>query len=160
MRQRHDVGLRLTGPRDGALDELRLAPVVAIEEVQVFAGRGVHPDVARGGGAGVFLRDDAHALIGGGKLGHDGDGAIGRAVIHADELDVAVRLREQALQTLAHMLLAVVHGNHDGHQRLIRRPGISLHRDIRLLISHVPVPSSPPARPCTRRAPSKAHFPI
>ncbi len=163
MRQSDDIGLRLLGAGKRALDELGLAPIVAVEEVQVLALRGVHACVTRGGGTGVFLRDDAHAGIGRGKLFHDGDGAVGRAIIDADELDVAIRLRKKALQTLAHMLLAVVHGHDDGHQRTGGHrigPRRLLCRDNRLLISHVPVPSSPPARPCTRRAPSKARFPI
>ena len=74
--------------------------------------------VARGAVAlvGLIHHDDAGVL--GRKRLHDGQRGILAAIVDADDLDVLVRLRQDALKALSQILLHVADGHDHGDERL------------------------------------------
>ena len=119
------VPLHLLGK---SLQEAGFHPVVGIDEGDVFAPCGFDAAVAGGGDAGVLLVDDVDVnlnvnpnvdlcVLPARILIADGSGAVGAAVIHQDELEVAERLGEQAIDTAPQIRRHVVHRDDDRYQR-------------------------------------------
>ena len=72
--------------------------------------------VARGTVALVGLIYHNHARVLGCKRLHDGQRGVLAAIVDADDLDVLVRLRQDALKALSQVLLHIADGNYDGHK--------------------------------------------
>ena len=100
--------------------------VIGVHEQDVGAAGKLKAMVASGRDAGVCLVDGFDARIGLGCLVNHGGGAVGRAVIDADDLDVAQRLPQKAVQAFLEVPLGVVDGYDD------RYGGAGCHRALLL----------------------------
>lgn len=96
------------------VDEGRGDGVVGVDEGDEIAGGELEAKVPRGGDAGVGLAevDDAGVSLGVG-LGDFG-GAVGRAVVYEDDLEVFVSLGEDAIEGGGEIGDYVVDGDYDG----------------------------------------------
>ena len=100
--------------------------VVRLDDGHVVAGGGINAGVARGPVSGIWLVDNAYARVARGVLLHDGQRTVGRAVVHADDLDVRERLHLDAGKALVEVALHVVGGDH--HRHLVREAPAALGR--------------------------------
>ena len=100
--------------------------VVGVHEQDVGAAGKLKAMVASGRDAGVCLVDGFDARIGLGCLVNHGGGVVGRAVVDADDLDVAQRLLQKAVQAFLEVPLGVVDGYDD------RYGGAGCHRALLL----------------------------
>ena len=100
--------------------------VVGVHEQDVDAAGKLKAMVASGRDAGVCRVDGFDARIGLGCLVNHGGGAVGRAVVDADDLDVAKRLLQKAVQAFLEVPLGVVDGYDD------RYGGAGCHRALLL----------------------------
>ena len=82
------------------------------------------PPIARGTIALVGLVHHNDARVLGGKRLHDGQRGVLAAIVDADDLDVLVRLSQDALQALSQVLLHIADGHDHGDKRL----GVIRHR--------------------------------
>ena len=125
-----DADLRMLEKRvQKPFDVIRLHPVVRIDEPDKIARRRVDPVVARGGYAAVRLVNDLHPLIARRVRVADSRAAVIAAVVHEKDLDRAVRLNEQAVETVLQIRLGAVHRHDDADPcrrsvlcRLFHRP--------------------------------------
>ena len=88
-------------------------PVVCIAEEQILAARFVKPSVPRGSGTPVRRREVSQARIPRRIFREHLRGAVGGAVVDADDLDVLQRLPEDGIKAFAEMPLGVVDGDDD-----------------------------------------------
>src|ERR1043165_535825 len=93
---------------------MREPDVVGIDEGDELAAGVAKGEVARDVGAGVLLREQRDLLA---VLLDDRARAVGRAVVDDEELEVAVGLREDAVDGARNPALAVVHRQDDGDER-------------------------------------------
>lgn len=94
-----------------------LDPVVGLDDGYPGAVRLLKTAVAGCAVALVLLVDDADALIAIGVCLHDGKRTVGAAVVEADDVELAVRLRQNAVEALFEIRLGVEYGNDDGKVR-------------------------------------------
>ena len=85
----------------------RFNPVVGLDDGDPCASRLFQSAIAGGSVALVLLVDDADALVASGVCLHDGERAVRAAVVQADDLQLAVRLRENAVEALRKVRLRV-----------------------------------------------------
>ena len=121
-----DVGAVALGNLVEQLARVMANEVVGVHEQDVGAAGKLKAMVAGGRDAGVCLVDGLDARVGAGCLVNHGGGAIGRAVIDADDLDVAQRLLQKAVQAFLEVPLGVVDGYDD------RYGGAGCHRALLL----------------------------
>ena len=121
-----DVGGVALGNLVEQLARVMANEVVGVHEQDVGAAGKLKAMVASGRDAGVCLVDGFDARIGPGCLVNHGGGAVGRAVVDADDLDVAKRLLQKAVQAFLEVPLGVVDGYDD------RYGGAGCHRALLL----------------------------
>ena len=92
----YEVRIFRLAPGDGALEQLGLHQVVGVEEVEPLARSLGEARLTSGPLPRHVLPKDAHASIALGCLGEDIGRGIGRPVVDADHLSVALGLREGA----------------------------------------------------------------
>ena len=113
---RHDdielrVGLEVC---DLARELAGMPPIVLIEKSDQLAAGRVDARVARRGRAAIGLSNDAHPTAAGGQ---DRRALVRRSVVHRDDLDRRVLLREDALERVAQVGGAVVDGQDAADER-------------------------------------------
>ena len=91
--------------------------VVRIHRGDQFGSAKIQPRISRGGESSVGLVNDADARVARGVFFEDVGGVIGRAVVDADDFDVAQRLLADAVQAAAQPWLDVVDGDDDAELR-------------------------------------------
>jgi hypothetical protein len=91
--------------------------VVGVDEGQVLPRGSCDPGVARRAQAGIGLTDDPDPPVTSPGVLRDRETAVGRAVVHHDDLDVQVRLVGDAAQALRQVGLDVVDRYHDADLR-------------------------------------------
>ncbi len=107
------VAGRLETRGEGGQQAWRVA-VVAVEEQDVVAGRLLPSGVAGPAQADVLGQvQHPHPGVAGGVLVEDRAAAVGGAVVHGDHFEVAVRLGEHRVETLAQEALHLVDGDDD-----------------------------------------------
>jgi len=112
----HRAGVRkLAEGIENAREERRLVEVVGIEEGDVLAPGLPDPAVARGGEAPVLLADVTDPVP---VRRQRPDRVVGRPVVHDDDLEARVALREHAVDRLGDQIRAVVGGNDHAESRL------------------------------------------
>ena len=121
-----DVGAVALGNLVEQLTRVMANKVIGVHEQDVGAAGKLKAMVAGGRNAGVCLVDGFDARVGAGGLVNHGGGAIGRAVVDADNLDVAQRLLQKAVQAFLEVPLGVVDGYDD------RYGGAGCHRALLL----------------------------
>ena len=92
-------------------EHARVHRVVGVHEADPLPARHVEPGVAGVGQPPVGLVDDPHAPVAGRELVADGGAAVGRAVVHQDDLEVLVGLREDGLHARPQVRLHLVYGH-------------------------------------------------
>lgn len=90
-------------------------PVIRIRKHHVFPVRPFQPGIAGGGKSGIFTGKNLHPAVPAAEVFQNGSGAVRRAVIHADNPDIPVRLVQDAFQAAGHVSFRIVHGNDDGN---------------------------------------------
>jgi hypothetical protein len=98
-------------------DGIRKQPVVGIEEDQVFPSALTEPSTTRSRGPLVSLFDKARRRV----LPDDRDCVVRRPVVDDDDLDRGKRLPQCAVDRVGQKSCLVVAGNHDRHERVLRR---------------------------------------
>lgn len=78
--------------------------------MEIHAPRASSSPRLQGSVALVLLVDDADALVASSVCLHDGERAVRAAVVQADDLQLAVRLRENAVEALRKVRLALKTG--------------------------------------------------
>lgn len=93
--------------------------VVAVNEIDIFSGGGIHTCISRGRKSPIMLvmenLEGDGALVISDKPLHLLHAVVGAAVIDDDALDVGVGLRSHRLQALLYVVGDVVDGNDDGN---------------------------------------------
>jgi hypothetical protein len=104
--EQHDVGV---GPheRDLLLEAVGDADVVGVHPRDELAAGEPEALVERLGEAGVRAADQADAVVDGGVLVEDRGRAVRRTVVDQDQLEVAERLREDAVERLREVALGI-----------------------------------------------------
>jgi len=120
--------------RHGPFQERRFEQVVRVEARHVLPGCFLDPEVARPRETLVFRPEDP-GLRPDVRREEISSDRIGRAVVDQDDLEIPVRLIEDALDGLVHVRAEVVAGNDDRDRRLRTRPlrfaaSAGLHRRI------------------------------
>ena len=110
----------LVGESQHVLVHARLQPIIGLHDGYISAVRLVKPTVAAGAVALVSLVDDAYAPILHCMLPHDLEGGVGRPVVEADDLQVAVGLPRNAVQALVEVPFGVVDGDDHADQRVVQ----------------------------------------
>ncbi len=112
-----DQDVRLTGLLDPVGDRaqrVRGERVVAVQEEQVVARRLGGAGVAGAAQSSVLGQvDGLHAHVAGRVLVDDRAAAVRRAVVHGDQFEIGVRLREHRIQALGQVRLDHVRGDND-----------------------------------------------
>ena len=107
------IQLLLGGEAVQVFQHRRLAPVVAVHEVEELAARLPNGHVARPGGAAVFLVDDADPAVACRQVVARLSAAVGASIVHENDLEVAERLCLQRSDRAADPRLHVVDGDDD-----------------------------------------------
>ena len=116
--EQHHVGIARLRTADRTFEQARVVEVVRIEEEQIGAGRPLHAVVARRSGMGVAtVGHNRYARVAGGVAGKDSRRLVGRRVVDDDELEIAHRLAQDAIQARTHPCGPVVHGHDYRHKR-------------------------------------------
>ena len=119
--------------------------VVRISKEEPSAFRLLNAAISRDCAAGIFLRDYLDARITHGKLCQNRRASIGRAIIHADDLDVAQGLRRKRNEHLGKIRNRIVDGddNRDGNSLARRRLVVNAERpapERYSIVAHMPPP--------------------
>ncbi len=113
----HDGRMRVGAkPLDLTLEPLGQRDVVRVEAGDVLAARFVEPAVERGGETAlpvVAQHGEARVV----DLREHGGRLVGRRVVDREQLEVAERLAQHAVDGLAQKARVVVNGEEDGHER-------------------------------------------
>ena len=86
-------------------------PVIWIHKTDVITSGDIQPGITRIGQTAVGFMNDTNSRIPGGKLIAYRTGVIGRAVIHQNDLQVFIGLRENTVQAGTKILLHVINRN-------------------------------------------------
>ena len=125
----HGDGRMLVQPRDLAGKPIGQRNVVGVKPGDVLSARHADRMIGRCRRPLVLSHCNANALIAGGRRVHDPGRAIGRAVVDKNDLDIAIGLGEQALDSSSDPSRGVI-GRHEGAHP-------------RIALNHRPAPSSP-----------------
>ena len=114
----HDVGLIALGGIDKQLQRIRLKEVIGLENSDILADRIGQPHVHGGAVTRVGLIDHSEASVGLHIPMDDGERAVRRSIVDAQDLEIREGLSNQRVEALLEIALDVA----NGHQhRYLRR---------------------------------------
>jgi len=113
-----DVGARFLRVAQQVCDELRLHPVVGIHHGDELPAGDAQACVPRRSEATVGLADGVHLGMLLFEAAHDDGRVVGGTVVHHDDLERPVGLREQGVQASRKVTTDVEGRNDDAHQSI------------------------------------------
>lgn len=107
------------GGAEKSFVEIWIDVIVRIREADVFSSGKSNSRITRFRRACVHLLNHFDPRIASSVFFKDCERAVGRAVVHANDFDVAKRLVDDGIQASAQIFLHVVDGDNDGNERNI-----------------------------------------